>query len=157
AWYGSWITAPIGIFLDLIDLSENARRRSTALRRRMAADGISVPRIVRAALRERLEESAVFVDADAHSPDGVIHLSIEHGLDDGFGLRGSWRPWIEIRASLLDGEGAVHWRAKAEVPPSDDRLGELDAPFATPERLEAVYAKASAIAVDALLRHLAGE
>jgi hypothetical protein len=155
-WYGSWITAPVGVIYDLIDWPENERRRRVAFAARLREADVSVPRLVRERLVRGLERRRVFeaiVDADG---DATLALEVEHGLDDGLGVRGSWKPWVEVVAELTGENGEVFWRCRASISASDERTGELAEPFRDGRRLESVYDGAVDIVVAELLDHLTG-
>lgn len=154
-WYSTWITAPVGIVYDLIDWSVNKRRRAVAIERKMRDAGAPVGELVRGEFLRGVEGTGVFDPVMRGSADARFVLTVEYGLSDGLGLRGTWKPWLEVEGTLLDQEGNVHWRKRASVSSRDERLPEFFEPFRKPARLRSAFTRAARIVVADLMEHLA--
>ncbi|MEM7230943.1 MAG: hypothetical protein AAF517_02135 [Planctomycetota bacterium] len=154
-WYAFWITAPIGVVLDLVDWSSNAERRGRSLQHRLAQADIDVPQIVETSLRTEVGRRDIF-PVHNWGGDARVELEIRHGLDDGMGFRGAWAPWVEVEARLVHTSGDVLWTATRQVASGDSRLGGFIRPFSKPEGLKRCYRKAARLIAEELVDHLEG-
>ena len=154
-YYLFWFTIPIGVIYDLIDSSENARRRSEALAQQMRQADVHVGDIMRRQFMSRLSKEEVFDAVLESGGDARFRLEVEYGLADRMGLRG-WKPWVEVEVTLLDLEGEVLWRKAEKISDGDPNLPEFVWPFSKPERLRRAYAKAARMAAARLVEHLKG-
>ena len=154
-YYVFWFTIPVGLIYDLVDWSENARRRSAALAQQMRQADVRVGDIMRQQFISRLSKEEVFESVLESGGDARFRLEVEYGLADRMGLRG-WKPWIEVEGTLLDSEGEVLWRKSEKISDGDPNLPEFVWPFSKPERLRRAYAKAARMAAVRLVEHLKG-
>lgn len=152
-YYVFWFTLPIGVIYDLVDWSENVRRRSEALARQMRRVDIRIGDIMRNQFMSRLTEEEMFDTVVDSGGDARFRLEVQYGLSDRMGLRG-WKPWLEVEGTLLDPEGEVLWRRVEKVSDGDPNLPEFVWPFSKPERLRRAYAKAARMAAARLVEHL---
>jgi hypothetical protein len=154
-WYVYWITAPIGMVFDLIDWSRNEEARQTIYTTRLQGAKVAVGLMLRDSFQTRLEKGRPFpavVDSDG---DAEFRFAIDHGISDGLGLRGTWKPWVEVDASLVERtSGRVLWRRKAAVGSTDERTPEVFNPFKNPDDLRDAYEAAVEIVTKDLLESL---
>ncbi|HVR73748.1 MAG TPA: hypothetical protein VMT52_05425 [Planctomycetota bacterium] len=154
-WYLYWITAPVGIVFDLIDWSRNAEARQAIYTTRLQGAKVAVGVMLRDSFQTHLEKGRSFpavVDEDA---DAEFRFAIDHGISDGLGLRGTWKPWLEVDASLVErSSGRVVWRRKAAVGSNDARTPEVFNPFKNHDNLRDAYEAAIEIVTKDLLESL---
>ncbi|MBN1444120.1 MAG: hypothetical protein JXA90_15525 [Planctomycetes bacterium] len=156
-WYSTYFTAPVGMVIDLIDYSDNQAYRRTALECRMRDADIPVGSMVASDLARRLLERGIVrhVARDEAETAAIrFRLAVEYGLDDGMGLRGSWKPWLDVEASLVDETGRVLWSHEASKSCGDHGVAEFLDPFWDPARLRGSYASQARAVVAELVRHL---
>ena len=157
AWYSLWFTAPVGMMTDLICWSENEANRRRSFVSRMRKAEVFVGDVVRNTVEASLRRGMVFASVVDRGGDAELRLAVEYGIDDGMGLRGTWKPWLEIEGTLVAADGDVLWRRAAAVGADDPRLPEFHDPFRRPDRLRAAYTKAARIISRALIADLQGE
>ncbi len=155
-WYSGWITAPVGAYFDVVDWSENHNRWAKAFSRRMRAADVEVGDLVREQFFRELSEADVFGSVVEWGGDAVFSLKVDYGLADGWGARGSWKPWLEVEGVLVDADGRVLWRESTSIASIDDRLPELFRPFKSPRKLRTAYRVAAKILAAELIEDLKG-
>ena len=154
-WYVYLITAPIGMVFDIIDWSRNEEARQAIYNTRLRGAKVAVGLMVRDSFQTRLEEGHPFPAVVEKDGDAEFHLAIDHGISDGFGLRGGWKPWVEVDASLVErSSGNVIWRRKAAVGSNDARTPEVYNPFKFPKNLRDAYEAAIEIVTKELIDSL---
>jgi len=152
AWYVTWLTAPIGVVLDLVFWSEHAAAKEVAFEGLMRENGVSVADIVRSTLTEQLAGDAGFRIVPSGA-DAELRIAIDYGLSDGMGARGSWKPWLEVSGVLVGPGEELLWRRRARISSYDDRLPELQQPF-DPERLRGAFRRAARLVTRELVGSL---
>jgi hypothetical protein len=152
-WFSSLLTAPVGVVFEVIDREENAARETRIFRKFLRDAEIDVPVMVRNRFLKHLAAAKLFDSIYADPGDATFKLRVEHGLADGLGLRGTWRPWVRVEGVLVDNGGEVLWQFEAEV--DDGRVPELEHPAREAAYLRKAYAVAVDLATAALVEHLA--
>ena len=153
-WFGTWITIPVGVFFELFDYSDNQKNARNAFAAFLEDSEIDLSRMVRNKFIRHLAGSRVFDSIYAEPGEAHFKLEVEHGISDGFGLRGAWKPWLTVVGTLESPDGEVLWRYEAEVTEGDARVPEVQSPTTQQDYLRRAYAIAVDKVTEELVEHL---
>ena len=156
-WYALWVTAPIGVLVDLYDWPAHNRRRADAFQHALERAGVSVDKIVREEFATAVVNEGPFAQLLNWGADAKFQLALSYGLDDAMGTRGTWKPYVELEGTLVDQDGNVLWRQTANVTDGDERTTELERPLSDGARLARAYRQAARLVASDLMDHLAGK
>ena len=155
AFYGTFITAPIGMVWDLFVWNEDKQRRSDLFESRLEGLEVDVPALARQEFVRHVEGAHLFDSVRNDRGEAEFRLEIEYGLSDGWGFDNLWKPWLRVEGSLVDATGAVLWRDATEVKTGDERVPSLDHhPLRKPEHLRKAYRRAARVAARELIESL---
>jgi hypothetical protein len=153
-WFSSLITMPVGVVYEVMDWSDNKKQTSDRIQSFLAESGVDMPQVVRNKFLRHLANAKVFESVYADSSHATFELEIEHGLSDGLGWRGGWKPWITAVGSLVDRDGSVVWRYEATISEHDARVPQVEYPARQEKFLRRAYATAADLVAKELVDHL---
>jgi len=155
-WFSSLLTAPVGIVLAVLDWSDDEEQSSIRFRSFLEKSDVDVPHLARSRFLRHVANAKVFDSIYTEPGQGTFELQIEHGLSNGLGWRGSWKPWVTAVGSLVDREGKVVWRHQATISEHDARVPEVSHPARQEKFLQRAYARAVDLVTQELVDHLVG-
>jgi len=154
-WFSSLVTAPVGVVFEVVDWSGNRKHSAERFEEFLEDSGVDVATLARNEFLRGLANAHLFDSIYADPGQATFRLSVEHGLSDGLGWRGSWKPWVTIVATLAEGlDGRTLWRYESSVDAADPRVPEVEFPTRQAAFLRKSYAKAVELATEELITHL---